>query len=50
MHRVPKLTLTFDLGPKINRVPPLIIHNLHEKFESDWAKIVVAIVPTRSYT
>ena len=35
---------------KINRVPPLIIHNLHVKFESDWAKTVVAIVPTRSYT
>ena len=26
------------------------IHNLHVKFESDWAKTVVAIVPTRSYT
>ena len=96
IHRVPKLTLTFDpltqnqsshhpqltyedwkwLGkkcsryrvhkvlytechgwpwpltpwPKINRVPPLIIHNLHMKIESDWAKTVVAIVPTRSYT
>ena len=38
------------LWPKINRVPPLIIHNLHVKFESDWAKTVVAIVSTRSYT
>ena len=39
--------------PNINRVPPLIIHSLHVKFwkfESDWAKTVVAIVPTRSYT
>ena len=36
--------------PKMNRVPPLTIHNLHVKFESDWAKTVVAIVPTRSYT
>ena len=36
--------------PKINRVPPLIIHNLHVKFESDWAKTVVCILPTRSYT
>ena len=36
--------------PKINRVPPLIIHNLHVKFESDWAKTEVAIVSTRSYT
>ena len=24
------------LWPKINRVPPLINHNLHMKFESDW--------------
>ena len=38
--------------PKINRgpPPPLIIHNLHVKFESDWAKTVVVIVSTRSYT
>ena len=36
--------------PKINRIPPLIIHNLHVKFESDWAKTVVAIVSTKSYT
>ena len=33
--------------PKINRVPPLIIHNLHVKFESDWTNTVVAIVSTR---
>ena len=26
--------------PKINRVPPPIIHNLHVKFERDWAKTV----------
>ena len=38
------------LGPKINRVTPLIIHDLHVKFESDWAKTVVAIVSTRSFT
>ena len=38
------------LWPKINRIPPLIIHNLHVKFESDWAKTVVCILPTRSYT
>ena len=30
--------------PKINRVPPLIMVNVHVKFESDWAKTVVAIV------
>ena len=36
--------------PKINRVLPLIIHNLHAKFERDLAKTVVAIVCTRSYT
>ena len=35
--------------PKINRVPPLIMGNVHVKFESDWAKTVVAIVPTRFY-
>ena len=38
------------LWPKINRVPSLIINNLHVKFESDWAKTVVCIVSTRSYT
>ena len=42
-----KLTLT--LWPKINRVPPLIMVNVHVKFKSDWAKTVVAIVPTRFY-
>ena len=36
--------------PEINRVPPLIINNLHVKFESDWTKTVVCIVSTRSYT
>ena len=35
--------------PKINRVSPLIMANVHVKFESDWAKTVVAIVPTRFY-
>ena len=35
---------------KINRLPPLIIHNLHMEFESHWAKTVVSIVSTRSYT
>ena len=35
---------------KINRVPPLIISNLHVKFESDWAKTIDCIVSTRSHT
>ena len=35
------------MWPKNNRVPPLIIHNLHVKFESDWAKSVVCMVSTR---
>ena len=35
--------------PKINRVPPLIIHNLQVKFESDWAKTVVCILPKVLY-
>ena len=35
--------------PKINRVPPLIMANVHVNFESDCAKTVVAIVPTRFY-
>ena len=34
--------LNFDMWPKINRVPPLIINNLHMKFET-----VVCIVPKR---
>ena len=50
IHRVTNLTPTFNLWPQINRVPPLIIHNLHVKFESDWAKSVAFIVSTRSYT
>ena len=29
--------------------PPLIIHNLHVKFETDWTKIVVCIVPIKPY-
>ena len=33
--------------PKIDMVPPLIIHKLHVKFESDWSKTIVAIVSTR---
>ena len=36
--------------PKINRVPPLIMVNVHVKFESNWIKTEVAIVSTRSYT
>ena len=44
------LTLTFDSVTKIDMVPPLIINNLHVKSESDWAKSVVGIVSTRSYT
>ena len=44
-----------DLGiwppwPKINRVPPLVFHNLHVKSESDWAKTIVCIVSTMYYT
>ena len=35
--------------PTINRVPPLIMNNLHAKFESDQAKIVVSIMPIRCY-
>ena len=36
--------------PRSLWVPPLIIHNLHVKFESYWAKTAVCIVSTRSYT
>ena len=36
--------------PKINWIRPLIMVNVHVKFESDWAKTEVAIVSTRSYT
>ena len=32
---MPKSTSTFDTVTQINRVPPLIIQNLHVKFESD---------------
>ena len=35
---------------KINRVPPLVFHNLHVKSESDWAKTIVCIVSTMYYT
>ena len=38
------------LWSKINRVPPLITHNVHVKFESDWAKTEVCILPTSFYT
>ena len=34
----------------MNRVPPLILQNLHVNFESDWAKTVACIVSTMSYT
>ena len=44
------MTLTYDSMIKINRVPPLIIHNLHVKSERDWAQTIVCIVSTRSYT
>ena len=37
------------LWPKINRVPLLIIHNLHVKIERDWTKTAVCIMPTRFY-
>ena len=43
------LTLTLDPVIQINRVPPLIIYNFYVKFESDWAKTRVCIVPTRFY-
>ena len=36
--------------PKINRVSPLTIRNLHVKFESDRSKTVVAVMSTRSHT
>ena len=35
--------------PQIKRVPPLIMKNLYLKFESDWAKSLVCIVPTSFY-
>ena len=35
--------------PKINRVPPLIMANVHVKFESDREKTVAAIESTRFY-
>ena len=34
IHRMPKLTVTFAPLHTINRVPSLIVHNLHAKFES----------------
>ena len=37
-----------DLLPR--KVPPLIINNVHVKFESDWAKTVVCVVPAWFYT
>ena len=44
----------FEIWPSdpksIGWTPPLIMNNLHVKFESDRAKTVVCIVPTRSYT
>ena len=36
--------------PKSKGVSPLIIHNLHVKFESDSAKNIVCIVSILSYT
>ena len=36
--------------PKINRVPPLIIHNFYVKFKSDLVRTAVCIVSKRSYT
>ena len=49
IHRTPKLTLTFA-WPKINRVPLLVIHNWHVKFESDQTKTVVCFLPMRFHT
>ena len=50
IHTVPSWPWTLTQCPKINRVTPLIIHNLQVKFESDLVKTVVTIVSTRSYT
>ena len=36
--------------PKINRVPPRTIQNLHLKFVSYWTNTAVCIVPKRCYT
>ena len=37
-----------DLWPLDQKsVSPLIIHNLHVRFEIDWSKTVVAMVSTR---
>ena len=33
---IDQLNLSPSRGAKINRIPPLDIHNLHVKFESDW--------------
>ena len=46
-------TVDLDLwpwDPNSKGVPPLVIHNVPVKFERDWAKTVIAIVSTRSYT
>ena len=45
----PSAKVDLDHRPQINRVSPLIMVNVHVKFESDWAKTVVAIVSIRSY-
>ena len=37
------------MRPKINRVPTLIIHNIHEVFERYLAKTVVCIMPIKLY-
>ena len=38
-----QLTVTFDPWPKINMVPSLTIHNLVNKFESDWTYIAILL-------
>ena len=51
LHRIYMVLYTECQRPKINRVPTLIINNLHVKFENDWTKIiVVCIVLTQLYT
>ena len=45
-------SLPWPLTPrrKISRVPLLIVHNWHVKYESDWAKTIIRFVPIRQST
>ena len=50
-YTVSKLTLTFDPATQNQKGSnPLIIRNLHVKFESVWTKTAVCIVSKRFYT